>query len=255
EAASKGIETVNDARDEVRREKNAPHGLVRVAAPPALATAVVAPTIAQFVRQYPEVRIEVCVTGRQVDPVRDGFDLVVSSGKLPDSSSKVRSIGTLDAGIYASAAYLRERGTPRRPNDLVRHDCILRQSAGQKDRWELTGPSGAVVVAVDGHIRVDDLSTAAAVAVAHGGLVVLPVDLPARDATAGPLQRVLPDYVVRGEIGQIVYPASRHVPLRVAMLCDALLGFAKSSCPTQQVRSRSVTPTRASNGSSPRPST
>lgn len=230
DAAARGIETVNDAREELHREKAGPRGLVRVAAPPNFAFAIVAPTIARFVRQYPEVHVELSVTGRQVDPARDGFDLVVSAGKLADSSSKVRTMMTIDLGIFASPEYLRERGTPRRPTDLARHECILRGASGKKDRWELIGPTGPVVVAVDGRIRVDDLFSATAAAVAHGGLVVLPLHAPRMDPSAGTLTRVLPEWIVRGETARLVYPAARHVPLRVTMLCDAIVEHTRNSC-------------------------
>jgi len=231
EAASRGIETVTEAREEIRREKAAPRGLVRIAAAPNVAMAVVAPTIAQFVRQYPEVHVELSVTGKQVDPVRDGFDIVVSTRKLVDSSAKVRTMATVEGGIFASPTYLRERGTPRRPSDLARHDCILREGSGKKDRWELVGPRGPIVVAVDGHLRVDDLFAAAAAAAAHAGLVLLPLHMGQLEAGAEALERVLSDHVARGEAFHVVYPASRHVPARVTMLCDAILSFAKSRCP------------------------
>jgi DNA-binding transcriptional LysR family regulator len=231
-AASKGIATVDDAREEIRREKVAPHGLVRIAAPANVATTFLPPVISQFVRQYPKVQIELCVTGRQVDPVRDGFDLVVgTNGKLTDSSSKVRSLGTLDAGVYATATYLRERGTPRRPVDLAKHDCILRGPSGKRDRWRLTGPSGTVVVPVDGHIRVDDLLGVVATAAAHGGLALLPLHLAGHEPSREALERVLPDYVVRGEAVQLIYPAQRHAPLRVTLLCEAIVAYARESCP------------------------
>ena len=255
EAAERGIETVNEAREELRRERAVPRGLVRIAASPNMAIAVIAPAVARFVRSHPEVHVELSVSGRQVDPLRDGFDLVVSTGRLVDSSSKVRTMLSMDSGIFASADYLRERGVPRRPNDLVRHDCILRAGAGKKDRWELTGPSGKVVVTVDGHIRVDDLSTATAAAAAHGGLVVLPVHAAKRDVVAGLLERVLPEYIIEGETAQLVYPASRHVPMRVAMLCDAIFEFARGNCPTDEAPSLPRQARTAARQNGPRPAT
>lgn len=116
---------------------------------------------------------------------------MLAFGKLSDSSSKVRSIGTMDLGVFASFKYLAERGTPSRPNQLVKHDCILRSvgPSTKKDRWRLTGSSGTVVVPVDGHIRVDELLGAVAAAVADGGLVLLPVHLPATSANDDALVR------------------------------------------------------------------
>jgi DNA-binding transcriptional LysR family regulator len=230
-AASKGIATMDEARDELRRDRMIPHGVVRIAAPTNMATVLLPPVVTQFVRKYPEVRVEVVVTSSEVEPVRDGFDLVLTTGKLSDSSLKVRSLGTLDTGIYGAAAYLSERGTPRRPNDLAKHDCILRGPSGKKERWRLVGPSGLVVVPVDGHIRVDDLVAAVATCVAGGGLALLPVEMPAVDPRWAALVRVLPEYIVRGETMQLVYPAQRHPPLRVSMLRDAIFAHARQTCP------------------------
>jgi DNA-binding transcriptional LysR family regulator len=229
-AASKGIATVDDARDEIRRGRSTPHGLVRIAAPATFATTMLPPLLAQFVKQYPKVQIDLAIAGGHVDPLRDGFDIVLTTEKLADSSLKVRSIGPQDAGIFATAAYLAERGRPRRPGELVRHDCILRSPSGKKDRWRLVGPTGTMVVAVDGHLRIDDMLGAMAAAAANGGLVLLPLDM-ARMTPSTPLERVLPDWIVRGAALQLVYAAQRQTPLRVALLRDAILAHAQNSCP------------------------
>ena len=94
----------------------------------------------------------------------------------------------------------------------------------------MRGASGASVdVTVHGRIAVDDQFSAVAAAVAGGGLVVLPVQTVTHDPSARTLRRVLADWIVPGESAQIVYAASRHVPLRVSMFCDALIAHS-SSC-------------------------
>ncbi|MBX3223777.1 MAG: LysR family transcriptional regulator [Labilithrix sp.] len=236
EAASSGIATVTGARDELRQAKDEPHGIVRIAAPADIATSVLPPVITAFVRTYPKVQIELTVTGRPVDPVRDGFDVVLATGPLADSSAKVRSIGSADGGVFATAAYLRERGTPRRLSDLAAHDCILRGSSGRRDRWKMSGPSGIVEVTVDGHLRVDDLFGATALAAADGGLIVLPLHgASASDPRLASFVRVLPDYVVVGGSAQLLYAAHRHPPLRVSLLCDAISAHAVASCPSKRL--------------------
>lgn len=230
--ASKGIATVDNAREAIRRERAAPQGLVRIAAPGNIATTLLPFVIAQFVREHPKVHVDLTVTAREVLPVRDGFDLVFALGKRADASSKLRSIGSVDLGVFASPTYLAERGTPQRPVDLAKHECVLRSgsASSKKDRWKLTGPNGTVVVRVDGHIRVDELLGAYAAAAAHAGLALLPIHRPA-EATGETLVRVLPDYVMRGEAVHLVYPAQRHVPLPVTMLVDSILVHAKNTCP------------------------
>lgn len=229
-AASKGIAKVDGARDELRRDSASPQGVVRIAAPANIATTMLPSLLTRFVRLHPRVAIDLQVTAQQVHPVRDGFDLVFATGKLADSSAKVRSIGAMESGVFATAKYLEAFGTPRRPGDLAKHDCILRSPAGKKDRWRLTGPKGAVVVAVDGHIRVDDLVGAMAMASAHAGLAVLPLRLPVFERRFEHLRRVLPEYVVRGDAMYLVYAAQRHTPLHVAMLRDTILEETRTSC-------------------------
>jgi DNA-binding transcriptional LysR family regulator len=163
--------------------------------------------------------------------VRDGFDVVFSVGPLDDSSAKVRRLGTVGAGIYASARYLAEHGAPRRPSDLSKHACILHSRARKMTHWRLAGPNGATEVVVRGRITVDDLFTAMAAALNDGGLVVLPIHMASGDPAARALQRVLPDYEIRGEPTQLVYAASRHTPRRVTMFCDALMSHMQGTCP------------------------
>ncbi len=228
QAAAKGLATLSDARDEIRRGREEPRGLVRVAAPASAVTAFVGPVVAQFIARHPQVNVELSVTGRQVDPVRDGFDLVIAFGKLKDSSAKVRSIGGMETGVFATPDYLREHGTPTRPFELARHACILRSTSGTKDRWRLSGPGGTVVVPVEGRIRVDDLVGAFAAAAAGAGLALLPVHLPS--GYDGTLVRVLPDHAVRGESLHLLYAGQRHVPLGVKLLCDAIMDHAQHAC-------------------------
>ena len=241
ELASQGIATLADAREQVRRNVAVPHGLVRIAAPPSFAAWMLAPIVTDFVRRHPEMEIQLCATGAAVDPVRDGFDLVVSTGKLVDSSLKVRAIGTATQGIFGSATYLAERGTPRRPSDLAKHDCVLSRSSRGKEVWTLARtkpPVEEVTVTVSGRIQVDDLFSTIATVGAHGGLAVLPLHQPAGAPNASELVRVLPDYVHVSEVARLVYPASRHMPLGITMLIEAIVAGALTGCPQAKANAR-----------------
>lgn len=230
EAVATQIEAVEVARDDVRKETRDPRGLVRILAPAPFARWVLAPLITKFVHRYPRVRIELSV-GASDDPVKAGFDLAIVIGHLEDSSARIRSLGAVDCGLFASETYLRERGTPKKPVDLENHDCILLRRT-KDDRWTLTSQKGSSSARVDGPIRVDDESAAISIAVANGGIVVLPLHFRATDPTAASLTRVLPEHILRGEAAKLVYAASRHVPSRISLVCDAILETATTRCPT-----------------------
>lgn len=231
EAAARGLAVVNDARDKVQHCETEPRGQLRVAAPPGFATFIVTPAIVAFTKKYPDVEIELCVTAATVDPVRDGFDVVLSLGALPDSSAKIRRLGAADAGVFASAEYLELHGTPKKPSDLAKHDCILQSRGRRKTHWRLTGASGAVDVEVHGRITADDMFSAKVAAESGGGLIVLPLHMNEVDFGTKRLTRVLPEWIIRGEPVQIVHAASKHLPLRITMFVDSILSEASSSCP------------------------
>lgn len=254
EAASKGIAAVDEARDALRPDKNAPHGTVRIAAPPGFAAFLVAPVVAAFLREHRAVEVDLTVTDQRLDPVRDGYDIVLAIGRLDDSSSKTRPLGAVENGVFASKEYLEARGAPRRPSELTKHDCILQRSTGKRERWvfhstkkgsnganEVTGSNGVdashgeQVVTVTGPLRVADLSTAAAATAAGAGLALMPIHK--HPATEG-LVRVLPDWLAEGEPAQIVFAPTRHLPVAVRLLCDAIVANAVATCPTAAAAAR-----------------
>ena len=234
DAAARGLGAVTDARDRLRHRETEPRGSLRIAAPPGFATFVVTPAIAAFAQKYPDVEVELCVTAAAVDPIRDGFDVVLSVGSLPDSSAKIRRLGSADAGIFASHAYLAQHGTPRKPGDIPRYECILQSRARKKTTWRLTGPGGSVDVHVHGRITIDDMFSAQVAAESGGGLIALPLHL--IDADRGKrLTRVLPDWIMRGDPVQVVHASAKHLPPRISLFVDALLGEAHATCPKSAI--------------------
>ncbi|WP_394831210.1 LysR family transcriptional regulator [Pendulispora rubella] len=232
EAASKGLAAVEEAKDGILDQHRTPSGVVRLALPN-FGTHHFGAMIARFVRKYPAVEIEVTTTTHQADPIRDGFDLALTMGKLADSSLIVRPLGRGDSGIFASAGYLKKRGMPHSPADLAKHDCVLYRTTARKGKWALSRGKEAQSVTVSGPLRVDSLALLLATMLDDAGLGLLPVHLAGTDPSMQNLTRVLPDYVVAGEALQLVYPASRHTPQRVRLLCEHLVA-SSAGCPNDR---------------------
>lgn len=227
ESASRGIAAVSDARERLRRDTSVPHGKLKVAAAPGFAQHVIMPAIAQFVKAYPEVEVELCVTAGAVQPGRDGFDVVIATGALDDSSSRVRKLGNAEAGIYATREYLDENGTPKKPSDLAQHTCIVFSRLRKKSTWTMVGPSGSVDIRVRGRIIVDDLFSGVAATKMSAGLFAMPVHMGHYEN----LVRVLPDWQLKAEPVQILYPATRYTPRRIAVFLEFVEERVNSTCP------------------------
>lgn len=212
------VEEAESAASELHSQ---PRGRVRLNTSVALAR-LVAPLITEYVSVYPEVSFDLIMTDRMVDLVEEGFDLALRVGPLPDSSLITRRLGLGRKVLCASPTYLAQHGTPERPSDLARHNCLTHINSFLEHRWRFTGPDGEQEVEVSGNLRTNSVEGMRAAAVAGQGVCLLPAASVGDDVRAGHLARLLPEYRTSEAIIQAVYPASRHLPLKVRTFIDFL---------------------------------
>jgi DNA-binding transcriptional LysR family regulator len=191
-------------------------------------TGFLAGLIAEFLELHPKVQIDVVLTPRRVDLVSERFDLALRAGPLVDSSLIVRRLGRSDLGLFASRAYLRKAGTPRRLSDLAQHRFILFGEPHDRQQLHLNGPEGPSVVRIDGPLVVHEMSFGTDAIAAGIGIGLVPEIYLAwvhkgglRAAPVG-LVRVLPDHAVAGADVSLVSPPSTYEPARVGLFRDFL---------------------------------
>ncbi len=220
---ARALSGLEEAQAAVSDMQATPRGPVRVTTAVDIGVSVVAALVARFVRKHPDIHVEMLLTGRLVNLVEEGVDLAVRAGKLDDSSLVARRVGTLEARLLAAPGYLRRRGTPRTVAELANHDCVLFRGRRGQSTWELTGPQGAQTVDVTGPVSADDFAFVRQVLLAGGGIGLVPWTTVAQDIDRGRLVRVLPEHAAPGGALHVVYPSSRYVPQRVALLRDFLV--------------------------------
>lgn len=227
-------------------------------------TGLIAHLISEFLGRYPKVQLDVVLTPRRVDLLTEGFDLALRAGPLIDSSLVVRRLGRSDHGLFASRAYLRKAGTPRRVSDLARHRFVLFGEPPQREHLRLTGPQGDETVAVQGPLVVHEMSFAADAIAAGIGIGLVPeayfgwgaaMKAMKKTGRSRPVRRdlvhVLPDYRVTGAEVSLVSPPTAYEPRRVALLRDFLaerlrpLMQACTEAAEEQRTSRRLTQQRA----------
>jgi len=212
----------------IRDLAGSPRGLVRLTAPVALGRQWIVPTLPAFLRQFPEIRLELDLTDRFVNLQQEGFDLAIRHTQAPPETHVAWTLCASRSLLVASADYLKRRGTPAHPNELAQHDCLVYLRDGGSS-WsfdrEGTRKPERVVVSVRGPLRANN-SEALRDAVLGGlGIALLP-DFSAA-AHLGPRQlvRVLPGWRPLGFFGESIYairPWSPQVPRAVQCLVDHL---------------------------------
>lgn len=220
EQSARILAQLEEAENAAADLQTTPRGLLRLNTSEGLAR-VVAPLIAEFSATYPDMSFEVVMTDHMIDMVETGFDLAIRAGPLPDSTLVSRRLGVGKLILCAAPDYLARRGTPQRPEDLTAHNALIYPRIG--DVWNFCGAEGAVGVHVSGNLRNNSLEGVRRAALSGQGICLLPAVIVAEDLRREQLVRLLPDCDAREIAVQAVYPASRHLSVKVRSFLDFLV--------------------------------
>jgi DNA-binding transcriptional LysR family regulator len=215
-----------EAEREVSGRQQQAAGLVRLSLPTSYGHYRVLPVLPAFVKQFPGIELDLQLTNRNVDFTAEGFDLAVRGRTPPDSGLVARKLEDANLVIVAAPAYLRRHRRPRAPEDLLQHECIqfVLPSTGQPVPWLLRRDGQVVEQATRGRLRCsDDILGPVTLARAGAGLVQTYRFLVEDDLRDGRLAEVLADFAGAARPFSLLYPGSRHMPLRVRVLIDYLL--------------------------------
>lgn len=205
-----------------RREQ--PRGVLTVSAPVAFGRLHIAPHVPAFVERFPEMQIRLHLTDRLIDIVNEGADLAIRIADLKNYSFIVRKLAANRRVIVASPSYLEAHGTPRTPQDLLDHNCLLLRFPGsQQFQWSLEGDEGIVTLPVSGSMDSDNGEVLREWCLDGIGLALKSLWEIGPDLKAGRLKVVLPAWRPPSHAVYALYPHSRYLPPRVRAFIDFLL--------------------------------
>lgn len=211
---------VDEAERAVGRLQETPRGLLRVTAP--VNVEFLSPIVSDFLKRYPEVRLELLCTGRAVDLVEESFDVAIRAGVLADSTLIARSLGSSPWHLVATPGYLHQRGRPRSPEDLKKHQCLFFGAGRNPVDLRIKNGDISLQLTLFARMIVSDMEILEAAATAGLGVALLPAFRSTKDLRAGRLKRVLPDWSPPPTPVHVVYPSSRHLSPIVKAFVDHL---------------------------------
>jgi DNA-binding transcriptional LysR family regulator len=218
---------MNDAEQEVTRFRRTPSGLLRMHSLVAFGLHQLPPVLPEFLQRYPDIQVELTMHDRLVDLIGEGGDLAVRTGLLPDSTLVARRICDTERTICAAPAYLRRRGTPKTPDDLLRHDCLCVTSQPSLRQWPFKDPrrrDGVRTIEVNGRFAADNAESVLQQALQGVGIVRLGELVVAEHLRAGRLVPLLVDmHHVEPVPLWAVYPQARLRSPKVAAMVEFLI--------------------------------
>lgn len=216
-----------EAEREITGQQQTPAGTVRISMATPFAHYRVLPLVARFRALYPQVRVEAHLSNRNIDFTAEGYDLAIRGRIPPDSGLVARKLEDAELVVVGSPAYLRARGTPQTLDDLAGHDCIqfILPSSGQPIAWMFRRDGADIDLATAGGISCqEDPEGGVTLARRDAGLVQTYRFLAEEGLRSGELVELLPAHGGRSRPFSLLYPQNRHIPLRVRVFIDFLVG-------------------------------
>jgi DNA-binding transcriptional LysR family regulator len=203
-------------------EYTRPTGELVVTAPVGLGRLHLMPILAEFLRAYPEIDVRLLLSDRVLSLTEDQFDVALRIGELPDSRLIALRLGTIRTVVCASPAYLEARGTPRTPDDLAAHDCIIYEGFIGPYDWKFVREGTDVAVTVRPRLVVSNPEAAFDAVLAGIGLGRGASYYVGAAIEAGTLTTVLDEFHLPTRPVSFVYPAGRFLPVKLRAFLDFL---------------------------------
>lgn len=216
---------LEDAEACFHQARHNPQGKLRVDLPSALARLVVVPALPQFCARYPRIELEVGVSDRPVQLIREGVDCVLRAGDLHDTSLMARPLTPLRQLTCASPAYLQAKGVPSEPSQLHGHQAVNFFSAltGRHFAFEFQRGNELLRHTLPGPLAVNNADAYVAAGEAGLGLIQVPYYHVATQLKAGSLVEVLASWRPPSLPLTALYPAQRQLSRRVRVFVDWLV--------------------------------
>lgn len=206
------LHDIRTAIDDLNQLREHPSGTVRINAPGPAADHVLCPLAFEFMEIYPDINVEIVSEAAIIDIVEHGFDAGVRFGHQLAQDMIAMPLGpALQYAIVASPDYLRRRGRPGSPDDLLTHDCIRRRfPGGTMVTWKFANNGNEVEITPKGRLTLSSAHQERQAALAGSGIAHLFDDYVRKDVRQGRLVELLVDWKKKLPSWYLYYPNRRH---------------------------------------------
>jgi len=197
-----------------------PSGVIRVSMPVDFSIVFLSPLLADFGLLYPGIRFVLDLTPGSADVVGDAVDVAIRMREPTEQNVIAKRLATLQTELYASPAYLKSKGVPSSPQDLLNHAC-LRMRDGPWLLRRADGTGEEVVVAVTGQFIANNAGYLRSLGLHDHGIFMVAKKMVQPDLNSQALVRVLPDWTMQ-DVQIYALTGTRLLPSKVRMLVEYL---------------------------------
>ena len=221
------LQDLEAANLSIAERDETPKGLLRVSLPVAFGRLYIAPSIKNFLVQYPEIQLNLTLSDALSNPVEEELDLVIRFGNLDRSGASwlVRKIASYTRKVCGSEAYFQQHGIPEHPGDLAHHNCLCFSYATGYEIWRFKKDTEICEVKVSGSLVANNSEVLQQACIDGVGLILMPTWLIGKDLQSARLKSVLDDFQFHPQVNMdtgiyALYLANRRHSLRVKTFVD-----------------------------------
>src|SRR5437762_6782574 len=232
QAGERLLQTVGHRFEEIEAELEAlselrdkPAGTIRITATDYAADTILFPKLAKFLPEYPDIKVEIVIDYGLIDIVAQRYDAGVRAGEQVAKDMIAVRIGPdIRMAVVGAPSYFRNRSEPKRPQELIGHNCInLRlPTHGGLYAWEFERGARELKVRVEGQLVLNGTTQILNAALAGSGLAYVPQDLALPHLAKGRLTQVLEDWCPPFSGYHLYYPGRRQSSAAFSLLVEAL---------------------------------
>lgn len=216
--AEEVLASVEAARSAVGVGYGNPTGTLRVTAPASFGRMHLIPALKGFMPQYPDLTVDFRFSDSIIDMVEGGFDVAIRVAELKDSTLVARKLAPDRRIVVASPEYLEKFGTPKHPQDLTNHECIILMGM---DNWVFKTSDSVLSIRTSGRFRTDNGDAMRDATIDGLGISINSIWSVYKQLQRGELVEILPDYPLAMDASiWAVYPSSRLIALKVRAFID-----------------------------------
>ncbi len=214
------VEEAESAQASLASQQSEPSGHLKVTAPLAFGAPLFLDVFQQFLKDYPNINIELFLDNRVIDLVNEEVDVAIRVGPLQPSSLVARCIGRTVQCLCATPAYLKQHGEPETIEELSQHNVIKHPNIPlilERDK----------VISTSSRFLANDMSVIVSLALNHQGIALLPLPLVHQHVSSGELIPILLEYPMEGREFFLVYPSRRQLATKVMAFVDYFIQYVQ----------------------------
>jgi len=223
------LQIASDADAMVASMQSAPSGRLRITAPMDLGQQLIAPMVHAFLKDYPDISVDLVLENRNVDLLAEKFDLAIRIGNLPDSGLKARKLTELQMRVVAAPSYLERVGTPQTVQDLEKFDLLHFSNNQTGTVWNVESDEGLIPIrALKSPFTVNDGTSLLRATINGLGISYLPRFSVDEAIASGDLVELFPATVAESRPIHAVYQPGPYIQPKLRSFVDYLVeGFKK----------------------------